>query len=263
MIHLKSETALDALRNRHGTITDTAAATAVRTERNRAAAAAFETHLLPYTAALLTAARSAIDVMPPARHHTPGTSTSPPQIDRARRGAPPPYPKKGKPYMAVRTHFTVEHPCGHEVTHDLSNRPADKRAGFARWLASKDCTDCWKAARDGDTASTQEWLAGKRAEEQQAAKDWAQQFAMPPLEGPERALEWGERCRHQLVTAAHTALVVEGGWDEGSWAALEDRTRSISRAGWWIDQRDADGSDLVELLEAATDDDRGTENPFR
>lgn len=69
VIHLKCETALDTLRNRHGTITDTPAATAARTERNRDAAAAFTEHLLPHTQVLLTAARSAIDNMPPARHH--------------------------------------------------------------------------------------------------------------------------------------------------------------------------------------------------
>ncbi len=61
--------------------------------------------------------------------------------------------------MAVRTHWTVEHACSHSVDHDLSNRPADKRAGFARWLASKDCTDCWKAARDADSESKEEWFS--------------------------------------------------------------------------------------------------------
>ncbi|MEI5100904.1 hypothetical protein RB200_23180 [Streptomyces sp. PmtG] len=165
--------------------------------------------------------------------------------------------------MAVRTSFDVIHTCGHAVTHNLSDRPADKRASFARWLASKDCTDCWKAARDGDSASKQEWLAAKRATEQQAAADWATQFDMPALEGPEKALAWGERSRHLLVTAAYTALVTEGTWGEEDWAALEDKARMIGRAGWWIDQRDTDGTDLPELLDAATEADRGTENPYR
>ncbi|WP_411141346.1 hypothetical protein [Streptomyces sp. x-80] len=149
------------------------------------------------------------------------------------------------------------------MVHDLSDRPADRRAGFARWLATRDCTDCWKAARDSEGASKEEWLAAKRAEEQQAAKEWAQQFDMPPLEGPERALDWGERSRHQLVTAAHTALVIEGSWDEADWSGLEEKARALMQAGWWIDQREADGADLLELLDAATDDDRGTENPYR
>ncbi|MFF4822694.1 hypothetical protein ACWDAO_01740 [Streptomyces sp. NPDC001212] len=165
--------------------------------------------------------------------------------------------------MAVRTQWTITHDCGHEVVHDLSNRPADKRAGFARWLAARDCTDCWKAARDADTEAKEQWLAAKRAEEQQAAAEWAERFDMPPLEGPEKALGWGERSRHQLMVAAHTALVVEGPWDEADWAELEEKARAITRAGWWIDQRDAEGSDLLELLDAATESDRGTENPYR
>ncbi|WP_406357263.1 hypothetical protein OHB56_32950 [Streptomyces sp. NBC_01635] len=165
--------------------------------------------------------------------------------------------------MAVRTQWTIMHDCGHEVVHDLSDRPADKRAGFARWLATKDCTDCWKAARDADTESKEQWLATKRAEERQAAAEWTERFDMLPLEGPEKALDWGERSRHQLMIAAHTALVVEGAWDEADWAELEERARAITRAGWWIDQRDAEGSDLLELLDAATESDRGTENPYR
>ncbi|MFD3580879.1 hypothetical protein [Streptomyces sp. NPDC058683] len=165
--------------------------------------------------------------------------------------------------MPVRTQWTVQHACGHDVVHDLSGRSADRRAGFARWLAARDCSDCWKASRDTGTESKEEWLAAKRAAEQEAAVAWAAQFDMPRLEGPERALEWGERSRHQLVTAAHTALVVEGSWDEADWAELEERARSVTRAGWWIDQRDAEGTDLLELLDAAGEADRGTENPFR
>ncbi|MFD9441244.1 hypothetical protein ACFWBR_24820 [Streptomyces sp. NPDC060006] len=39
--------------------------------------------------------------------------------------------------------------------------------------------------------------------------------------------------------------------------------RTVTRVGWWIDQRDAEGTDLPELLDAATSDDTGTEKPFR
>ncbi|WP_374777021.1 MFS transporter [Streptomyces sp. NBC_01310] len=183
------------------------------------------------------------------RHHQPH-HVNPPLLE-------------GDTRMAVRTEWQIVHSCGHEITHDLSDRPADKRAGFARWLGGRDCTDCWKAARDSDNVAKEEWLAAKRAEEQQAALAWAEQFEMPPLEGPERALAWGERSRFQLVTTAYTALVTEGTWDEADWSALEEKIRTVTRAGWWIDQRDADGTDLPELLDAATANDRGTENPFR
>lgn len=163
----------------------------------------------------------------------------------------------------VQKTWTVVHSCGDEIKHDLSDRPADRRAGFARWLEGRACTDCWKADRDSDTESKEAWLAAKRAEEQQAASEWAEKFGMPPLEGPQKALNWGERSRHQLVTAAYSALVSEGTWDEADWAVLEDKIRTVTRVGWWIDQRDAGGSDLPELLDAATSDDIGTENPFR
>ncbi|MGW6393107.1 hypothetical protein ACWFR1_21940 [Streptomyces sp. NPDC055103] len=166
--------------------------------------------------------------------------------------------------MPVKTTWTVIHNlCGHEVTHDLSDRAADRRAGFARWLAGRACSDCWKASRDADTAAKEQWLTARRAEEQAAAKEWAERFDMPPLEGPERALDWGERSRFQLVTAAYTALVTEGTWDETDWAVLEEKIRTVTRTGWWIDQREAEGSDLPELLDAATSEDTGTENPHR
>lgn len=42
--------------------------------------------------------------------------------------------------MAVRTTWKIVHSCGHEVAHNLSDRPADRRAGFARWLAERDCS---------------------------------------------------------------------------------------------------------------------------
>ncbi|WP_327382159.1 hypothetical protein [Streptomyces sp. NBC_01207] len=165
--------------------------------------------------------------------------------------------------MAIPTSFEVVHSCGHTNTHDLSSRSADQRAGYARWLAARQCTDCWRADQQADAASTAEWLAAKRAEEQTAAADWATQFDMPPLEGPEKILGWGERSRHQLVTRAYTALVAEGTWDEADWAQLEEQVRLLTRAGWWVDQREAEGTDLPELLEAADDRDRPTENPFR
>lgn len=165
--------------------------------------------------------------------------------------------------MAVPTTFEIVHSCGHTVTHDLASRSADQRAGYARWLAARQCTDCWRAAHQADAVSTKEWLAQKRAEEEAAAAHWAARFDMPPLEGPETILSWGSRSRHQLVTRAYTELVTEGTSDEADWAELEEQIRLVTRAGWWVDQRDAEGTDLPELLDAASDRDRPTENPFR
>ena len=164
--------------------------------------------------------------------------------------------------MAVPTVWTITHSCGHTTDRDLSDRPADCRAGFADWLTRSPCTDCWRASRATDTAAKEAWLAGQRATEQAEADDWASRHRMPPLEGTERAVPWAVRCRHQLLAAAYTALVVEGELTEKEWELLEDEARLITRAGWWLDQRNADPADLPELLQAATTDDRTTENPF-
>ncbi|MGW4692410.1 hypothetical protein OU787_25855 [Kitasatospora sp. YST-16] len=163
--------------------------------------------------------------------------------------------------MAVKKIWAVEHSCGHSVDHDLSERPADKRAGFARWLAERSCKECWLAERQSDTASREAWLAERRAAEQQAATEWAAQFSMPDLDGPPKAVPWGERCRHQLVTGAYRALVEEGDLAEADWQEIEDQVRLLDKATWWIDQRDAAPGDLPELV-AAAHEARTTENPY-
>ncbi|MFG2500770.1 hypothetical protein ACGFSB_21450 [Streptomyces sp. NPDC048441] len=93
----------------------------------------------------------------------PLASAALPRRRLAARPTPPPTPR----------------PAHDALISAQSNRSADKRAGFARWLAAKDCTGCWKAARDADTESKEEWLATKRAAEQKAAVAWAKQFDMP------------------------------------------------------------------------------------
>jgi hypothetical protein len=162
--------------------------------------------------------------------------------------------------MAIPTLWTIEHTCGHSATRDLSDRPADRRAGFADWLTRQPCTDCWRARNQEDHKAREIRLAERRATEQQEAEDWARTHRLPPLDGSDRAVPWAVRCRHQLLAAAYTILVVEGDLDEAAWQEVEDAARTISRAGWWLDQRNADPADLPELLEAATE--RGTENPF-
>lgn len=50
--------------------------------------------------------------------------------------------------MPVRTTWNVDHACGHCAEHDLSAKRASERAGYARWLATKECVECWQATRD-------------------------------------------------------------------------------------------------------------------
>ncbi|MFE4972868.1 hypothetical protein ACFRAR_12225 [Kitasatospora sp. NPDC056651] len=164
--------------------------------------------------------------------------------------------------MAVKKVWQITHSCGHEAERDLGDRPADRRAGFAEWLAKQECTDCWRAAKAGDEAEKSAWLEAKRAAEQAESDNWSRQYRMPPLEGTEKGIAWGVRCRHQVLAAAYNALVLDAGMAEPEWELIEDQARTITRAGWWIDQRACEPGDLPELLEAAVDTDRPTENPF-
>ncbi|MEU4582960.1 hypothetical protein AB0F92_12830 [Kitasatospora aureofaciens] len=164
--------------------------------------------------------------------------------------------------MAVKKIWKITHSCGHEAERNLGDRPADRRAGFAEWLAKQKCTDCWRAAKDGNEAEKAAWLEAKRAAEQAESDAWSEQYRMPPLEGTEKGTAWGTRCRHQVLAAAYAALVLDGGMPESVWERIEDQARTITRAGWWIDQRTSEPGDLPELLDAATDADRPTENPF-
>ncbi|MFG2670166.1 hypothetical protein [Streptomyces sp. NPDC048445] len=42
--------------------------------------------------------------------------------------------------MAVKTIWQITHSCGHLAERDLSDRAADRRAGFAEWLAKQECS---------------------------------------------------------------------------------------------------------------------------
>ncbi|MFI2354567.1 hypothetical protein ACH5AG_07735 [Streptomyces anulatus] len=163
--------------------------------------------------------------------------------------------------MTVKTIWQITHSCGHHADRDLSNRAADRRAGFAEWLAKQECTDCWRASKEGAEPDKTAWLKAKRAEERAESEAWSQQYRMPPLDGTERAVPWGVRCRHQVMAAAYTALVLEGETSERKWEEIEKAARTVTRAGWWIDQRSSEPDDLTELLQAATEADRTTENP--
>lgn len=156
--------------------------------------------------------------------------------------------------MAVKTIWPVTYACGHSEDRDLSAKRADERAGYARWLASKECTECWRAgqADAGERLSKQQWLETKRAEEAQAICAWEQRAGMQPMDGSDKAIAWGRRVRHTTLTSAYDALVAEADMTDEQWAAaIEAPARLITRATWWIDNRDTAPGDIAELVAAA------------
>ncbi len=165
--------------------------------------------------------------------------------------------------MAVKTTWEAHHPCGHTAFHDLSARRPSERASYASWLVARDCANCWKAGRDAAAARERAtWLAARRAEELADTEMWETQTGMPPLEGSDKAVEWGRRVRYQLLVAAHDTLGVA---DDDFAERVENPARRIDSASWWIDQRDTQPVELEELATDAASNDTAassSENPY-
>lgn len=168
--------------------------------------------------------------------------------------------------MAIRTTWSVTHACGHDQDHDLFDKRPSARASYAKWLATKQCSTCWRTERDQVAEREKSaWLAEHRAEEMAAIETWELRFSMPALDGSEKAVTWARQVRHQLVVGGAEHAEVDGSSAEDYLGALEASLGKVTSASWWIDQRDAEAEDIAELVvDAAADPgvDTGTENPF-
>ena len=153
--------------------------------------------------------------------------------------------------MAVKTVWPIHHQCGHDQDHDLSEKRASERAGFARWLASRDCAECWRMSREAkETRASQAQFTERSGHRAHRITLWERRSRMPRLEGSDKAIEWARRVRFDLLTAAYACVDTENGFV----VSVEEPAKSITSASWWIDQRDADPESLSELvLDAAGD----------
>lgn len=151
----------------------------------------------------------------------------------------------------AKTKFSVEHTCGHTQEHDLSAKPAGKRAGLATWLQEKPCWECGKS-----TDLTEERKAEILAETEETEKT----LELGELAATERQraklLPWGREIRASKLREAYA--LVEDGTETETWFEnnILGPSKQISQCSWWVDNREATIEDLPELL-----DDSGEENP--
>lgn len=168
--------------------------------------------------------------------------------------------------MAITTTWTVAHACGHDQDHDLSNKRPSARASYAKWLATKQCSTCWRTERDQRAEKEKEaWLTKRRAEEHEAIETWERRFSMPALDGSDKAVAWARQVRYELISAGAAQAEARGDDAEEYLGALEGALGTVTSASWWIDQRDTEADDIAELvIDAAADPgvDTATENPF-
>lgn len=159
--------------------------------------------------------------------------------------------------MAVKTHWDVTFKCGHTENRDLTSKPAGKRASFASWLSTQDeCTACWRENHKDELHAQRKALAERNQEH----------LGLPDLDGTEAQLEWASIFRNNLIIKAHEELVDDGDMAEEDFEArILEPARTITRAGWWMDNIDSEPEDLEELVSTANEEaDPGTitENPY-
>ena len=164
--------------------------------------------------------------------------------------------------MSVATAWPIAYKCGHTEDKDLSFKPAGDRAGYAKWAGQKlTCPACFANA----PKSVPPEVAAARASEADAATSWTQKYDLPTFVGSESQVAWAIRSRHTLIQSAYDVHVSVGEWDE---ADFEERVlepaRVLDRPSWWIDNREALGVDVPELVQSSVTDPRAasTENPL-
>lgn len=154
---------------------------------------------------------------------------------------------------------TVTFSCGHTASRDLTALKPFARTDRVKYLRTVPCNDCDPQA-DNEKAK---FVAGKRAGELQDARKVEAQFALDPLEGAPKLVEWATRVRATLIQAAYDELDLD---DDTFAETIADPASEINSAGWWVDHRETDIQDLPHLLTAALTDDEtpvaGNENPY-
>lgn len=159
--------------------------------------------------------------------------------------------------MAIAKVWSIDHQCGHSVERDLSDRKPDKRAGFAKWLASTECFECYKKSNRAE-------FEKKRAEELKReladAEVYETRSGLEPLSGSEKQVAWARRIRVQVLASLYEQ--VEGGQKDESWfeAAVLAPARLIVTARWWIDNKDFEIEDWPELLASGVESADANEN---
>jgi hypothetical protein len=157
--------------------------------------------------------------------------------------------------MAVKTTWRVRHRCGHQIDWNLSDKQPAERAGFAAWLAQRDCTRCWWAKRrTPDRQARAAARIRRRADQAAAMTAWETRTGLPALHGSDKAVRWARQIRYRLLRPAPDDHHLADG--DRPAADLNVRltliARRVTSASWWIGHRATNPRAIEELLANAT-----------
>ncbi len=150
-------------------------------------------------------------------------------------------------------YYEITRACGHvEDVNITGTNVHGEREQRARWLATQDCSGCYRARREDERV--------------RVADEWLGTSTLPPLSGSERQVEWAERIRTKgiativgdvtdppaglgksirAVKTGHTAVAFGPALE-----LLDEQDRAVvahllidvalrqRTARWWIDNRD-------------------------
>jgi hypothetical protein len=153
----------------------------------------------------------------------------------------------------VKTQWVVFHLCGHRFEHDLTKYEPKARAGRATWLATKDCTQCWLAAKATAAAAVAPGpvvSAGATV----VANTWVQVRPLPPLEGTAKQVAWATKIRGEMVDRLWQCSRSTGEDPDEFIHYIERPVKMLHQAGFWIDHRDVHLDDLEQMLRSAAVD---------
>ena len=152
--------------------------------------------------------------------------------------------------MAIPTTYEVEFSCGHTGTVDLSKRKPGDRAGLVRFFERKgQCPDCWREAHRG------EWAQKMREQDREDAAHFDQLNGLPELTGSPKAVGWADTLRAEAIKSLHEQFVPDRYPDDEAFDTdVLAPAKEILRAGWWIDNREYEGEDLLEIILAEVAD---------
>lgn len=139
--------------------------------------------------------------------------------------------------------WPVRHRCGHCVEWDLSKKHPRDRAGFARWLAGRDCTRCWWANRRDPHRQAR--AARLRLRQALGIQAWERSSRMPQLVGRPRAVAWARKIRHRILAGGSCASAADAARPCDD---IEVRARRVTAALWWIDHRSLKAAELAKAL---------------
>lgn len=161
--------------------------------------------------------------------------------------------------MSIRTRIPIRFTCGHMETKDLTAVPAGKRKAKAYGLGKNlVCSKCFRS-------SNREELHRENRQQLIDAQSFDEEQGLPELTGSDKQIAWATRNRYQVLTE-----IIGSGETDSDRAEAEqvvEAAKSLTRAGWWLDNttdKDLDVEDLIELITTAIDetDSVTNENPF-